>query len=85
VSCGVAIATHNLLSKANKLKSNCEAIQYSQIETLYLREIDVAGAKLIVMYTHPTDIEFLALRRNLNNSSNNGGFRGGDFSVRSGG
>jgi len=26
-----------------------------------------------------------ALRRNLNNSSINGGFRGGDFSVRSGG
>jgi hypothetical protein len=33
----------------------------------------------------PLGSVFTALRRNLNNSSINGGFRRGDFSVRSGG
>ena len=45
------------------------------------RRIDVTEC----LEAHIDEDEKAALCRNLNNSSINGGFRGGDFSVRSGG
>jgi methylphosphotriester-DNA--protein-cysteine methyltransferase len=53
-----------------ELAHNCQ-ISTSRLSHLFKKEVGI-------------NIK-LALRRNLNNSSINGGFRRGDFSVRSGG
>ncbi len=46
---------------------------------------DAFAGEYSLLLHQSEDFEKRALRRNLNNSSINGGFRRGDFSVRSGG
>jgi len=51
------IATHTFLSKAKKFKGTFEAISIHKYKHFYLKEIEMAGAKLIVIYPRPTDLE----------------------------
>jgi uncharacterized protein (TIGR02118 family) len=55
VSCGITTATHRFLSKVEKALSKPTSIH--KVKHSYLKEIEMAGAKLIVIYPRPTDLE----------------------------
>ena len=58
VSCGVAIATHRFLSKVEMRFSRLSNL--NRYKYFCLAESEMAGAKLIVIYPRPRDIESFA-------------------------
>ena len=86
-NCEAAVAPSNPTAQPAsarlKLRSSNARVGYGCFGTLK-SDFSASSLSLAASFVM-TAWDFSALRRNLNNSSINGGFRGGDFSVGSGG